>query len=164
MPFTLYGEKGLMAFVEKILSSRGHAVICIAEGAGQVPLLPSFWVSILTPRQELGHISTPGPLCAAAEQSKVVLGTFSSGSSASGGMPYKISVKTSRGDHRSKCVPLCLGPSICRTELYWRYHRPLIIIFLQAWTRMAVTRRSCCGFSKRGIRKFNLWRVITEGL
>eukprot|EP00884_Botryococcus_braunii_P013565 jgi/Botrbrau1/22209/Bobra.168_1s0040.1 len=34
VPFALYGEKGLFAYVEKLLETKGHAVICIAEGAG----------------------------------------------------------------------------------------------------------------------------------
>ena len=34
--FDLKGEHGLFAYVEKVLESRGHAVICLAEGAGQV--------------------------------------------------------------------------------------------------------------------------------
>ena len=33
--FDLYGEKGVLAFLEKRLENRGHAVIVVAEGAGQ---------------------------------------------------------------------------------------------------------------------------------
>lgn len=35
VPFSLKGEKGLFKYLEKVLAERGHAVICIAEGAGQ---------------------------------------------------------------------------------------------------------------------------------
>jgi 6-phosphofructokinase 1 len=35
VPFALEGEKGLLALVEKRLRERGHAVIIVAEGAGQ---------------------------------------------------------------------------------------------------------------------------------
>lgn len=38
-PFDLYGEKGLLPFLKKRLQDRGHAVILVAEGAGQ-DLLP----------------------------------------------------------------------------------------------------------------------------
>lgn len=31
----LHGEKGLFKYIEGVLQARGHAVICIAEGAGQ---------------------------------------------------------------------------------------------------------------------------------
>ncbi len=36
VPFALKGSKGLFAYVEKVLEERGHCVMCIAEGAGQV--------------------------------------------------------------------------------------------------------------------------------
>lgn len=36
VPFTLYGERGMFAFLEKVLAEKGHAVVCVAEGAGQV--------------------------------------------------------------------------------------------------------------------------------
>lgn len=36
VPFALKGTKGLFAYVEKVLEERGHCVMCIAEGAGQV--------------------------------------------------------------------------------------------------------------------------------
>ena len=36
VPFSLNGPKGLMAYLEQVLEARGHAVICMAEGAGQV--------------------------------------------------------------------------------------------------------------------------------
>jgi 6-phosphofructokinase len=39
VPFALYGESGMFAFLEKVLSERGHAVVCVAEGAGQEQLL-----------------------------------------------------------------------------------------------------------------------------
>ncbi len=35
VPFHLHGEKGLLKNLEKRLERRGHAVICVAEGAGQ---------------------------------------------------------------------------------------------------------------------------------
>lgn len=35
VPFNLYGDHGLFAYIEKVLNEQGHAVICIAEGAGQ---------------------------------------------------------------------------------------------------------------------------------
>mmetsp|Transcript_10529 Transcript_10529/g.31703 ORF Transcript_10529/g.31703 Transcript_10529/m.31703 type:complete len:161 (-) Transcript_10529:310-792(-) len=31
----MQGEEGLLTYVQKLLDSRGHCVICIAEGAGQ---------------------------------------------------------------------------------------------------------------------------------
>ena len=34
--FELQGEKGLFAYIAHVLEHRGHAVICLAEGAGQV--------------------------------------------------------------------------------------------------------------------------------
>ena len=37
--FDLKGEHGLFAYVEKVLENKGHAVICLAEGAGQVSAL-----------------------------------------------------------------------------------------------------------------------------
>ena len=33
--FCLEGKQGLMAYLETVLEQRGHAVICMAEGAGQ---------------------------------------------------------------------------------------------------------------------------------
>lgn len=33
--FVLHGEQGLLKYIEGVLQARGHAVICIAEGAGQ---------------------------------------------------------------------------------------------------------------------------------
>ena len=36
VPFALKGTKGLFAYIEKVLEERGHCVMCIAEGAGQV--------------------------------------------------------------------------------------------------------------------------------
>lgn len=35
VPFALHGENGMFAFLDKVLSEKGHAVICVAEGAGQ---------------------------------------------------------------------------------------------------------------------------------
>jgi hypothetical protein len=34
--FVLKGEKGLFSYLDKVLENRGHAVVCLAEGAGQV--------------------------------------------------------------------------------------------------------------------------------
>ncbi len=36
VPFSLDGEMGLYAYIRKLLENKGHAVICVAEGAGQV--------------------------------------------------------------------------------------------------------------------------------
>ncbi len=36
VPFRLTGETGVFAYLEKVLSDKGHAVMCVAEGAGQV--------------------------------------------------------------------------------------------------------------------------------
>ena len=38
-PFDLHGDKGLLELLKKRLHDRGHAVILVAEGAGQ-DLLP----------------------------------------------------------------------------------------------------------------------------
>ena len=34
--FNLDGGHGLMAYIERLLANKGHCVICVAEGAGQV--------------------------------------------------------------------------------------------------------------------------------
>jgi len=36
VPFTLKGEHGLCKYLEGVLEKKGHCVVCIAEGAGQV--------------------------------------------------------------------------------------------------------------------------------
>lgn len=36
VPFKLYGETGMLAYLEKVVNEKGHAVVCVAEGAGQV--------------------------------------------------------------------------------------------------------------------------------
>ena len=36
VPFQLTGERGMFAYLEKVMSEKGHAVVCVAEGAGQV--------------------------------------------------------------------------------------------------------------------------------
>lgn len=36
VPFILDGPHGLLAYLETVLTQRGHAVICMAEGAAQV--------------------------------------------------------------------------------------------------------------------------------
>ncbi len=35
VPFTLHGDNGMLAYLERVLAEKGHAVICIAEGAAQ---------------------------------------------------------------------------------------------------------------------------------
>ena len=40
VPFKVYGEHGLFKYVERVLAEKGHCVMCIAEGAGQVGALP----------------------------------------------------------------------------------------------------------------------------
>ena len=37
--FAVDGEHGLMAYLKRLLAEKGHCVICVAEGAGQVLLL-----------------------------------------------------------------------------------------------------------------------------
>lgn len=36
VPFTLKGDHGLFKYLEGVLEKKGHCVVCIAEGAGQV--------------------------------------------------------------------------------------------------------------------------------
>jgi 6-phosphofructokinase 1 len=36
VPFKLTGDNGMFAYLEKVLNDKGHAVVCVAEGAGQV--------------------------------------------------------------------------------------------------------------------------------
>lgn len=36
VPFKLQGPTGLLAYLETVLEKKGHAVVCVAEGAGQV--------------------------------------------------------------------------------------------------------------------------------
>ena len=36
VPFALHGATGLFAYIGSVLQSKGHCVICVAEGAGQV--------------------------------------------------------------------------------------------------------------------------------
>lgn len=38
--FDLYGEHGVLEYISGILRRKGHCVICVAEGAGQVCLPP----------------------------------------------------------------------------------------------------------------------------
>ena len=38
--FALNGDQGLFAYLETLLEQKGHLVICMAEGAGQVRRLP----------------------------------------------------------------------------------------------------------------------------
>mmetsp|Transcript_25298 Transcript_25298/g.60182 ORF Transcript_25298/g.60182 Transcript_25298/m.60182 type:complete len:455 (-) Transcript_25298:517-1881(-) len=40
VPFSLHGEKGLLAYLESVIARQGHAVVCVAEGAGQ-DMLPT---------------------------------------------------------------------------------------------------------------------------
>ena len=35
VPFKLEGPTGLLAYLERVLETKGHAVVCVAEGAGQ---------------------------------------------------------------------------------------------------------------------------------
>ncbi|PSC73510.1 phosphofructokinase family [Micractinium conductrix] len=35
VPFKLTGENGMFSYLDKVLSEKGHAVVCVAEGAGQ---------------------------------------------------------------------------------------------------------------------------------
>lgn len=34
--FTLTGDKGLFKYLEGVIANKGHCVVCVAEGAGQV--------------------------------------------------------------------------------------------------------------------------------
>ena len=36
VPFQLEGDHGMISYIKKVLDQRGHAVVCLAEGAGQV--------------------------------------------------------------------------------------------------------------------------------
>jgi 6-phosphofructokinase 1 len=36
VPFTIKGPHGLFKYLEGVLEKKGHCVVCIAEGAGQV--------------------------------------------------------------------------------------------------------------------------------
>lgn len=46
--FDLYGEQGMLAYVKQVLQRKGHAVVCVAEGAGQArPLLYLGHLSLL---------------------------------------------------------------------------------------------------------------------
>ena len=42
--FNLDGGHGLMAYIETLLANKGHCVICVAEGAGQVTAAINFCV------------------------------------------------------------------------------------------------------------------------
>ena len=44
VPFKLTGENGMFSYLDKVLSEKGHAVVCVAEGAGQVCVLACVWV------------------------------------------------------------------------------------------------------------------------
>ncbi len=35
VPFALHGPNGVISYLQKVLATKGHAIICIAEGAGQ---------------------------------------------------------------------------------------------------------------------------------
>lgn len=39
--FELDGPSGMLAYLQQLLEERGHAVICVAEGAGQNLMYPS---------------------------------------------------------------------------------------------------------------------------
>lgn len=45
--FCLEGRNGLLAYLEGVLEQRGHVVICMAEGAGQVRPLETVFASNL---------------------------------------------------------------------------------------------------------------------
>ena len=36
VPFTIKGDHGLFKYLEGVLEKKGHCVVCVAEGAGQV--------------------------------------------------------------------------------------------------------------------------------
>lgn len=36
VPFKLSGPSGLFAYLEGVIKNKGHCVVCVAEGAGQV--------------------------------------------------------------------------------------------------------------------------------
>jgi 6-phosphofructokinase 1 len=36
VPFKIDGPTGLMAYLRGVVEKKGHAVVCLAEGAGQV--------------------------------------------------------------------------------------------------------------------------------
>lgn len=36
VPFKLHGEHGLFKYLESVIKYKGHCVVCVAEGAGQV--------------------------------------------------------------------------------------------------------------------------------
>lgn len=36
VPFTMKGDHGLFKYLEGVLERKGHCVVCVAEGAGQV--------------------------------------------------------------------------------------------------------------------------------
>ena len=62
MPFKLKGEKGLLQYIENVVKSKGHAVVCVAEGAGQV----SGWLGTVVAVVRMlgrcagGHVSVRG--------------------------------------------------------------------------------------------------------
>jgi 6-phosphofructokinase len=41
VPFTIKGNNGLFKYLEGVLEKKGHCVVCVAEGAGQVRQGPS---------------------------------------------------------------------------------------------------------------------------
>ena len=43
VPFQLHGEKGLLNYLEHLVQRKGHCVVCVAEGAGQVNLAGVAW-------------------------------------------------------------------------------------------------------------------------
>ena len=46
--FNLDGGHGLMAYIETLLADKGHCVICVAEGAGQVTAALNSCVFVVT--------------------------------------------------------------------------------------------------------------------
>jgi hypothetical protein len=39
-PPQLEGENGLLAYLGRVIAAKGHCVVCVAEGAGQVRRAP----------------------------------------------------------------------------------------------------------------------------
>lgn len=48
VPFTLKGDKGLFKYLEGVIASKGHCVVCVAEGAGQVGSHPVRYIATST--------------------------------------------------------------------------------------------------------------------
>jgi len=47
IPFTLKGPNGLFQYLDGVLKSKGHCVVCVAEGAGQVgATCGDYWIGM----------------------------------------------------------------------------------------------------------------------